>query len=127
MAQRDYKIPDTNITIKKDCGVIIPIYAIQHDPQYYNNPEIYDPDRFEPAEVKKRHSMTFLPFGHGPRNCIGYRFALMQVRIAIILVLSQFQVSPCSKTPEKIVYGRAVNLLRPICDIHLKMDFIENQ
>lgn len=68
--QNDYNIPGTKDVIEKGTSIIIPILAIQRDPQYYPNPEKFDPDRFD---AKNRDAMTWLPFGDGPRNCIGLR------------------------------------------------------
>ena len=47
--------------------------GIQHDPEYYPNPEKFDPERFSEANKSKRRPCTFLPFGDGPRNCIGMK------------------------------------------------------
>lgn len=52
-------------SIPKGCTVVIPVYAIQNDPEIYPDPQRFDPDRFSPDEEKKRHSFAFLPFGEG--------------------------------------------------------------
>jgi cytochrome P450 family 6 len=67
VAKEDYPIPNTKIVLEKGTSVMIPIYAIHHDPEIYPKPEVYDPDRFSPEETKKRHHFSFLPFGEGPR------------------------------------------------------------
>ena len=66
-----YNIPNTDIVIEKGCKVVIPSYAIHHDPRYYPDPDAFDPDRFQEENVKSRPSYTYLPFGEGPRLCIG--------------------------------------------------------
>jgi cytochrome P450 family 6 len=67
----DYKIPDSDVTIEKDVGVVVPVMGIHHDPEYYPNPEEFDPERFNQANKRSRPQYSYLPFGEGPRNCIG--------------------------------------------------------
>lgn len=63
--------PDIDANFEVGTRICIPIYSIHHDPRYYPNPETFDPDRFSPEETAQRHPFTFLPFGGGPRKCIG--------------------------------------------------------
>ena len=51
--------------------IAIPVYGIHHDPQYFPNPEQYDPERFSEENKKTRHRQSYLPFGDGPRMCLG--------------------------------------------------------
>ncbi|XP_068900497.1 probable cytochrome P450 6a13 [Tenebrio molitor] len=67
----DYKIPDSDVTIEKDMGVVVPVMGIHHDPEYYPNPKKFDPQRFNQANKRSRPQYSYLPFGEGPRNCIG--------------------------------------------------------
>lgn len=68
---KNYTFEGTKITLRKGQDVIIPIYAIQNDPNIYPDPEVFDPERFSAENIKQRNSMYYLPFGDGPRNCIG--------------------------------------------------------
>ena len=70
------QIPGTDVTIEKGCKVVIPHYAIQHDTKYYPDPLAYDPDRFLQDNVKSRPSYTYMPFGEGPRMCIGKKILM---------------------------------------------------
>lgn len=121
IAQQDYKVADTNHIIEKGTPIIIPVYAIQNDPNYFPAPEKYDPERFSNEEVNKRHNMTSLPFGEGPRNCIGLRLAMMQVRIGLITLLSSFEFIPHSKTSTPIEFKPSSMILSPKNGIYLKI------
>ena len=77
-ALNDYKIPNSNHTIKKGTQVMIPIIAIHNDDRYWKNPEKFDPNRFTVDETANRPNLAFMPFGDGPRNCIGMRFDIIE-------------------------------------------------
>jgi hypothetical protein len=68
---KTYKIPGTDIVLEKGVLTIIPILGLHHDPKYYPDPEKFDPERFSEEEKAKRHHYVYLPFGEGPRICIG--------------------------------------------------------
>lgn len=88
---KDYAVPEMNVTLRKGTTVIIPSYSIQRDEEFFPNPDEYRPERFLAEEVAKRPAIAFQPFGHGPRNCIGERFGLMQARIGLALLLKNFK------------------------------------
>lgn len=69
----DYKIPDSRHTIKKGTRLIIPNLSIHYDERYWKDPEVFDPQRFTAEEIAKRPNQCYMPFGEGPRNCIGMR------------------------------------------------------
>lgn len=92
-ASSDYKIPGTDITLKKGTKVFIPTLALHHDPEYYPNPEEFIPERFTEENKSKRHPFTFLPFGEGPRICIGLRFGMIQTKVALAVLLQNYEIS----------------------------------
>ncbi|KAK0405384.1 hypothetical protein QR680_017960 [Steinernema hermaphroditum] len=89
------------IPLEKGTSVIVPIYTIHHDEKHYPNPEIFDPNRFSAEEKAKRDPLTFLPFGFGPRNCIGLRFAQFELRVILVEALRRFAFTP-TNTDEKM-------------------------
>ena len=68
---KDFKIPNTDFTIEKDCGILIPVNGLHHDPEYFPDPEVFNPDRFKDENKHKIQQCTYMPFGSGPRQCIG--------------------------------------------------------
>ncbi|PNF28547.1 putative cytochrome P450 6a14, partial [Cryptotermes secundus] len=86
-----YKIPDTDIVLEKGIRTVIPVLALHHDPKYYPDPERFDPERFSEEEKAKRHHYVYLPFGEGPRICIGMRFGLMQTKVGLVYLLSKYR------------------------------------
>lgn len=66
-----YTFNNTKVTIPQGTLIWIPVFAIHRDPDIYPNPDLFDPERFNEDAVAARHPMHYLPFGDGPRNCIG--------------------------------------------------------
>ncbi|GFY41649.1 cytochrome P450 3A21, partial [Trichonephila inaurata madagascariensis] len=98
VADVDLKLKEADITIPRDMIVTIPIYPLQRDPEIYPNPDVFDPDRFTAEERAKRDPYTYLPFGAGPRNCVGMRFALMEVKVCLAYVVANFKLLKCPRT-----------------------------
>ncbi|XP_028130066.2 probable cytochrome P450 6a13 [Diabrotica virgifera virgifera] len=95
---KDYKLEDSDFVIKKGTPVLIPLLGYTRDPEYYPDPLKWDINRFQ--DKNEKH-IGYFPFGDGPRNCIGSRFGLMQVKLALVSVLRNFKVfvSPNTKIP----------------------------
>lgn len=121
LAKDDYKVPDSDFVIEKGISVIIPAFAIHHDEEYYPNPEIFDPDRFSIEGMKTRDALSWLPFGEGPRNCIGLRFGMMQARIGLVCLLNSFEFDVCDKTSIPLVITPSSFILSPDGGLYLKV------
>jgi cytochrome P450 family 6 len=70
---KKYTIPGTDVTIEEGTLVVIPVIGLHKDQKYFPNPEKFDPARFREEMKSKRPQFTYLPFGEGPRICIGKR------------------------------------------------------
>ncbi|KAH9524869.1 Cytochrome P450 3A7 [Bulinus truncatus] len=87
--------------------VLIPTYAIHQDPDIYPEPDKFDPERFNPENKTARHPYAHLPFGYGPRSCIGMRLALLELKIAMAAILQKFTPVPCNKSVYPIKLSKA--------------------
>jgi cytochrome P450 family 9 len=79
----NYILADTGIQLFKGQFVEIAVHAIHNCEQFFPNPDKFDPDRFLPENRHKIKAYTYLPFGAGPRNCIGMRFALLEAKLSL--------------------------------------------
>ncbi|XP_001622402.2 cytochrome P450 3A41 [Nematostella vectensis] len=95
----------------KNVDVNIPVYVLHRDPDLWENPEEFDPEHFSPEAKEKRHPYSFMPFGVGPRQCIGMRFALLEIKMCLMAVLEKFVFERAPETQKWD--GEAVLLLRP--------------
>lgn len=68
MTKYDYKVPGTDITLPKGTLVHPATYGIQSDPDYFPNPEVWNPDRMDPSIRENQHKFMFIPFGRGPHQ-----------------------------------------------------------
>lgn len=82
----DYKVPNTDLILEVGTDVLIPIKAIHYDGSIYENPEKFNPDRFSSEQKQSRHQYAHIPFGEGPRNCIGI-FPLNNIVYRIMRIL----------------------------------------
>ncbi|EFA10756.1 cytochrome P450-like protein [Tribolium castaneum] len=80
----------TGYTIPKDCMVNLQIYDMHHNPNVFPDPEKFDPDRFLPENIQKRHPFAYIPFSAGSRNCIGQKFAMLEIKTVLCGILKKF-------------------------------------
>lgn len=115
VCNKDFTFEDSTslrFRIKKGCQVWIPIYGLHHDPLYFVNPDKFDPERFSDERRKDIVNGTYVPFGIGPRNCIGKknlhkllfrnliaffagsRLALMEIKAVLYNLVLNFIIEP---------------------------------
>uniref|UniRef100_A0A1Y1L0G7 Cytochrome P450 n=1 Tax=Photinus pyralis TaxID=7054 RepID=A0A1Y1L0G7_PHOPY len=84
--------------LEKGTTVWVPVSSIHHDEQYFPNPMKFDPERFNDDNKHNIKPFTYLPFGSGPRICIGSRFALLEIKLIILQILQHFEIVRDAKT-----------------------------
>ncbi|XP_049830251.1 cytochrome P450 6k1-like [Schistocerca gregaria] len=119
---QDYKLPGYDCVLEKGTKVIIPVMGLHYDRKYFRNPEEFDPEHFSEEQKASRHPYSYLPFGEGPRICIGMRFGLMQVKTAIAHLLSKFDILPVGDKQSKLRMAPNTVVLTPIGGIHLRLE-----
>ncbi|XP_055692985.1 probable cytochrome P450 28a5 [Lutzomyia longipalpis] len=98
--------PTKMMPIEKGYNIIIPSYSINRDSRYFEDPEKFNPDRFSPEKGGAKiygDKGIFLPFGDGPRKCMGMNFGKAQLKAGIIAVIEEFEIEVDNKTPKEFV------------------------
>lgn len=121
LASADYYFESLKFSIPKSTEVWIPIYPLQRDPDVFPNPSKFDPERFTKEAEATRHPMYYLPFGDGPRNCVGIRFANFEAKLGLLKILLHYKVDICEKTKLPIEFDPKTFLLSHKGGIYLKM------
>ncbi|KAL7851844.1 hypothetical protein SRHO_G00176290 [Serrasalmus rhombeus] len=93
------------VNIPRGTTVMIPIYPLHRDPEYWPDPDTFNPERFTKENKESIDPYMYMPFGAGPRNCIGMRFALVSMKLAIVEILQRFDVNICDETKIPLELG----------------------
>ena len=78
--------------IRAGSTVYIPVYAVHRHEKLWSDPDRFDPSRFEPEAAKARDRCSYLPFGAGPRICVGQGFAQMEAAAVLATLLRSFRL-----------------------------------
>ncbi|CAO1432822.1 unnamed protein product [Diamesa hyperborea] len=98
-----------DITMPKDSNVIIGVYFMGRDPKIFPDPLKFNPDRFNvETNYETNNSFSFVPFSAGPRNCIGQKFAMLEMKSIISKVVQNFQLSIAKENEELILMSEMV-------------------
>ncbi|XP_058055233.1 cytochrome P450 6a2-like [Anopheles bellator] len=115
--QRDSHGHELGVFVPVGTPILIPVLAIHMDPKYYPEPERFDPERFRPDRKKDQAGTVYMPFGEGPRMCLGMRFGQTQVKLGLLKLILQFRVSiganhkPFCVDPGSFIYQAKDGLL----------------
>jgi cytochrome P450 len=108
VAVSDDRVGD--VVIPGGSTVIVYVYGAHHAPRYWQNPENFDPERFSKEEMKLRTPFTFLPFGGGPRVCIGQHYAMLQILMILSELIRRYDFE---LVPGQTIEARPMVILRP--------------
>ena len=109
-----------DLDIPRGSTVVVFIYGTHHSPRYWENPESFDPERFTKAKEKLHTPFAHLPFGAGPRGCIGGNYAMLQMLMILSVVLRKYDFH---LVPGQTIEPRPMVILRP--EHGIRMAFTE--
>ena len=104
--------------IPKGSTVFFSVYGLHRNPEYWPDPERFDPDRFAPGKEKDRPKLAYMPFGAGPRMCIGNHFALVEIQLLLALLLQRFEFE---LVPGQEIVPQPLVTLKPRDGIFMKI------
>jgi cytochrome P450 len=108
MALADDRAGD--LDIPRGSTIVVFIYGAHHSPQYWENPESFDQERFTKVKEKLHRPFAYLPFGSGPRGCIGGNYAMLQILMIVSVLLRKYDFQ---LVPGQTIEARPMVILRP--------------
>ena len=87
-----------DFVIEEGIDISFPIFSLHHNANYWPNPEKFDPERFNPNNEQSYPKFAYLPFGEGPRNCVGKRLALLEAKMTLVAILKDLQFKRSTNT-----------------------------
>ncbi|XP_074596439.1 cytochrome P450 4c21-like [Brevipalpus obovatus] len=100
--------------IPKGVLTITFIYSMHHDEEIYPNPDKFDPSRFEPENFAKIPSGAYIPFGDGPRRCIGERLAMLELKLIYSNIIKRFRIEPLEREKSGIQIDLITRPIKPL-------------
>ncbi|CAG2113351.1 unnamed protein product [Medioppia subpectinata] len=98
VAAMDHTLGDTGIHVRKGQTIELMAYAMHRSDEYWPRADRFDPERFMPENRHLINQYAYIPFGAGPRACIGQRFSLMMIKLGVARMVRQFKFRPCERT-----------------------------
>jgi cytochrome P450 len=100
--------------LPKGSVIIFSPYALHRQPKIWPDPDRFDPDRFTPEAEAARPKLSWMPFGAGPRVCIGAQFAILEAQILLAQIAQRFELEALSTSPVRAAFERALRPAEPV-------------
>ncbi|KAI4503552.1 hypothetical protein M0802_000955 [Mischocyttarus mexicanus] len=113
---KDMKLENYLVPAGTVCGVNI--RSLHRNPKYWPNPNDFDPDRFLPDNLVGRNLFSYIPFSAGSRNCIGQKFAMLELKLFLACILYNFKIEPVDELDDVICPSDLT--LHPSRPFHIK-------
>jgi len=107
------------MVMPKNTQISIHIYDIMRDPRHFPKPNLFQPERFLPENTVNRHPFAFVPFSAGQRNCIGQKFAILEIKVLLAAVIRNFKLLPATQL-EDLTFENGI-VLRTQQNIKVKL------
>uniref|UniRef100_A0A146L945 Putative cytochrome P450 6a14 n=2 Tax=Lygus hesperus TaxID=30085 RepID=A0A146L945_LYGHE len=118
---KDYRVPHTDVVLPAGSFMTLPIVALQLDPALFPDPLTFNPDRFSEEKGQTIVKGSYMPFGSGPRICIGARFAKLEIQVALAKIILKYNIMKCDKTQVPLTRCKASFMNVPDKGIWLKI------
>lgn len=118
--ERDLELPG-RILVPNGTQLNILIYSIHRDPRIWKNPDVFNPDNFLPEAIQSRPPYSYIPFSAGPRNCLGQKYAMLEMKSTIGTLCRKFKFLPSLLEEHKLHLAAEIILVSKT-GIHLRVE-----
>ncbi|GFV39349.1 cytochrome P450 3A43 [Trichonephila clavipes] len=109
-----------DILIPKGMLIQAPVHLMHHDSEFWSEPEIFDPERFN--SKPNSNGITYLPFGVGPRNCLGMRLAQLEAKLALAHTIDKFHIKMGNRHKDGFEIIDRIRTLTPAMGVYVKLE-----